>query len=818
MKKMNIFLNSIIFASFLTFSCNNFLYVTLDQALKLDKVPPEPLTSLELLPSDRSCSLTWNEPNSNDFKFTEILYYYTDDETPDIQRLSVNKGANAVIIKNLQNGRKTTFSLRTVDYAGNRSTAVDGAVIPAGKNTAIITKRPPMITHNDNAEFIITGIDVVSYRYRLVNLTDNITPEWSNDCDIFEKLTIDLTDDAVYQIEILGTDSENTSQDENFPTVYKWLFDSTPPEAENNEIWLLNNYSRLSVNFDLIESMINDNFTKRENLLFKIQKELEENNWNDFTEWLNINSTKILSLNTDIKDTSFRILIKDAADNIYTHTATIDITGRLYTDYAVSLFDSKNNNTPEINNGFTKVLRDRNGAIINAGYIDGGTANYSYHFGYNSSNQPIIFTLGTTTAKKGLIAKYNANGTIEWARIISGAGDCEILDIGLDQLNNIYAVGYLSGTDDYNILGTSNIINPATEYDGKNYFIVCLNSDGVYQWQYTPYASSEDSALTSIKNGDGKLFITGYFIGGTNPELKISLNGSVSITPISQGKNPLLITYTISNSTMAAFSLTGINNNNSDCEFTGITTAGTSLIISGIADPSTTYTFYNNLTITTPAGGRSIILLKTDGSQCSDGWTLTSAQANTTPTGFSVAGSPGAEEIYMTGFTGTGNYNFGNSITLNTGTAKTTGFILKFNNTLVPQAIIAEGLSNNDSRFYDVDIDNNYIYIAGDFKNEINLGSVTLDPNDNFTTGLLLVIKKTDFTPLWGLFGNNNFGNDTGLNSFRSVYSSNSSVFVSGYYTRLTEYGKDTANCEPFEVEHIKLVSEINNILILNLK
>jgi hypothetical protein len=83
-----------------------------------DTVPPSAVTALNAIVGDGQVTLNWTDPTEDDFDHVEITY-------PQRERaILVRKGIQTALITGLINGEGYTFSLTTVDAAGNAGRSV----------------------------------------------------------------------------------------------------------------------------------------------------------------------------------------------------------------------------------------------------------------------------------------------------------------------------------------------------------------------------------------------------------------------------------------------------------------------------------------------------------------------------------------------------------------------------------------------------------------------------------------------------------------------------------------------------------------------
>jgi len=131
--------------------------------------------------------------------------------------------------------------------------------------------------------------------------------------------------------------------------------------------------------------------------------------------------------------------------------------------------------------GYTASTGAGNSDFLIAKYNSSGTVQWqrvlgggSYEVGYSVAidSADNVYVLGrTSSAGAGgndfLIAKYNSSGTIQWQRVLGGAGTEEGNSVAIDSADNVYVLGYTSSA------GAGN----------SDFLIAKYNSSGTVQWQ-----------------------------------------------------------------------------------------------------------------------------------------------------------------------------------------------------------------------------------------------------------------------------------------------------------------------------------------------
>ena len=137
--------------------------------------------------------------------------------------------------------------------------------------------------------------------------------------------------------------------------------------------------------------------------------------------------------------------------------------------------------------------------------ITGDSGGNSYAVGYTESEGQ-----GGSDA---LIAKYNSSGTIQWQRRIGGAGDEEGNNVAIDSNGDVYIAGATT----------------TSTAGAQDFYIVKYNSSGTLVWQRRLGSASGDSANGIAIDSTDSIYVAGSTAGagtGTNDVLLAKYNSS----------------------------------------------------------------------------------------------------------------------------------------------------------------------------------------------------------------------------------------------------------------------------------------------------
>jgi hypothetical protein len=119
----------------------------------------------------------------------------------------------------------TCFVKDVADTEENKITGASRTFIGRGLVTATLATLPQAITNADNFEITVSGIDIISYKYKLD------TGEWSSEIDVSDKILQTGLSEGNHTIYAIGKDSLGNWQPDNRATSYTWEIDTTAPIA-----------------------------------------------------------------------------------------------------------------------------------------------------------------------------------------------------------------------------------------------------------------------------------------------------------------------------------------------------------------------------------------------------------------------------------------------------------------------------------------------------------------------------------------------------------------------------------------------------------
>lgn len=180
----------------------------------------------------------------------------------------------------------------------------------------------------------------------------------------------------------------------------------------------------------------------------------------------------------------------------------------------------------------TKLSPDGN-SIIWSTYLGGMQYDRAYGLGVNSAGevyiggtvarvtgQPLGFpvtsgaaqeTQGGTAAgsdRDGVVAKFNADGTLQWATYWGGSGNDRIYDLAIDPAGNAYVTGYTSSKDFPVSSGAYQIVNQDLGLVGDA-FVASFSSSGAMRYSTLLGGTDGDKGFAIEVNSAGEAYVTG---------------------------------------------------------------------------------------------------------------------------------------------------------------------------------------------------------------------------------------------------------------------------------------------------------------------
>jgi hypothetical protein len=206
-----------------------------------------------------------------------------------------------------------------------------------------------------------------------------------------------------------------------------------------------------------------------------------------------------------------------------------------------------------------------------------------------------VATFGTTmlTSSGGFdafVAKYDAEGTFQWARGVGGTGGDFGYSVAVDGSGNVVLVGTFTGSA---VFGVTTL----TSAGGSDIFVVKYDAGGAVQWVRAAGGTSSDLARGVAIDGFGNVIVTGTFQGSAT-------FGAATFTSAG-GRDIFLAEYNAAGTVSWVLSAGGAN----DDDVAGVAADGSgNVALTGTFQGSATF----GATTITSAGGSDAFVARYD--------------------------------------------------------------------------------------------------------------------------------------------------------------------------------------------------------------
>lgn len=382
-----------------------------------------------------------------------------------------------------------------------------------------------------------------------------------------------------------------------------------------------------------------------------------------------------------------------------------------------------------------------------------------------------VYAAGYDRNSKNLLKKFNSAGALQWTKAYTvntvAAYDAVFNSVTTDSTGNVYAAGTIESHDYTYDFGNS-VTAKGTGFS-KSFILVKYDTGGNALWAQTTNSGPADGSTEyNSVSSDG----TYIYAAGEIDNTLINFGNSITCTGINQNGNTLLVKYDSTGKALWATTLTAASNNSSitkvsvDSDGNSYTTAE----VHGTGE----FDFGNSITANGTSSGYSSILVKYNTS----GVAQFSKNIVDNIESISIDNSG---NIYAAGsIYGTGSFDFGNSIIVNSVYSGYSTILIKYNSSGAAQwaQTITEG--NNDSFFLSVKVDNTdgSVYAAGVINgiNSYNFGnniSLTQSYNGN---NMLLAKYNSSGVPQWA----QTITDCTGGSWYHSLFVTGGKIYAAG--------------------------------------
>ena len=144
----------------------------------------------------------------------------------------------------------------------------------------------------------------------------------------------------------------------------------------------------------------------------------------------------------------------------------------------------------------TSVTSDATGNVYVTGYF------YSTTITFGSTVLTNADVSGSTSDI--YLVKYDANGTVIWAKSAGGTGNDLAASVTTDAAGNVYVGGWYKSTSIYGMANTNT---------NQDMFLAKYSSGGAVLWTKRAGSTANDAAMSIHTDAAGNVFVAGYFQG-----------------------------------------------------------------------------------------------------------------------------------------------------------------------------------------------------------------------------------------------------------------------------------------------------------------
>jgi hypothetical protein len=164
-------------------------------------------------------------------------------------------------------------------------------------------------------------------------------------------------------------------------------------------------------------------------------------------------------------------------------------------------------NTNDVEEAGIFVFNDGSGNLIDIGNFK-GTADM------DPSSSVVNLTSTSTDQVSTYMAKYDTNKNLLWAKKIDNISAYTLQDAKPDKSGNLYLVGYVSQSVNFNTSGGSNVVPYNSSNQAANYFIAKYNTSGDLVW-----VNNFVGAYKITTDDSNNLYVYGVLSGTTDVDV-----------------------------------------------------------------------------------------------------------------------------------------------------------------------------------------------------------------------------------------------------------------------------------------------------------
>jgi hypothetical protein len=160
-----------------------------------------------------------------------------------------------------------------------------------------------------------------------------------------------------------------------------------------------------------------------------------------------------------------------------------------------------------------------------------------------NANTKVLVNGTTISGLEAVVAKYTANGEVEWSTVIGGAGTDTAFAVTSDGEGNIYVTGDFS-SNPLTVFNSDGTIFNTYVPNAFDLFLVKYNPSGFAQWVARCTGGGSDAGFALYADASGNVFLTGQYTSSTMTIL--NSDGTTFTTFPTAGTDTFLVKYNTS--------------------------------------------------------------------------------------------------------------------------------------------------------------------------------------------------------------------------------------------------------------------------------
>ncbi len=409
------------------------------------------------------------------------------------------------------------------------------------------------------------------------------------------------------------------------------------------------------------------------------------------------------------------------------------------------------------------------------------------------------FTLVSAGGYDLFVAKFNSSGTMQWLRRGGGPFDDFDNHLTIDASGNVYITGGFQTTVNFNTPSASGS-NELVSAGDLDIFIAKYNSAGTLQWLRRGGGTGSDQGNDIAVDGNGNVYITGYFTGTANFNTP-STFGTNQLISAGSGDRDILVANYNTSGTLQWIRQGGGSASNEVGSGIAVDPTGVVYVTGNFATTANfnTPSASGSLELVSASGGVTDLFLVKYNTSGTVQW-IRRGGGSSFDLGTDVA-LDAAGNVYVTGgFSTTANFNTpsasGSNELISAGNQDI--LVAKFNSSGAVQLLRRAGGAINDTGYGIVVDGSGNIYVTGEFKRTINFNTPTATGSNELVAAGADPESTDMFTAKYNSAGTVQWLQRGGGASYDHGYGialgPNSNLYVVGTYRGLAPLGLGTFN------------------------